>query len=165
MNPTRLSYELRKGRAPDLKRRRLIVGLSFLGAAMGQLVSLYQMGVVKRLPDPPRGPFNATKVDASDYAYSRMRSPDGLMMVTTYAVTAWLAGAGGEDRARDLPLLPLAMGLKTVYDTATALELAREEWRDNRAFCQYCQVATLASAASVALAAPEALRAVRELRG
>ncbi len=165
MNPTQLSHELRKGRTPDLKRRRWIVGLSLLGAAMGQVVSLYQMGIVKRLPDPPRGPFNATKVDASDYAYSRFRSPDGLAMVTTYAVTAWLAGAGGKDRVRNLPFLPIAMGLKTVYDTATALELAREEWRDNHALCQYCQVATLASAASVALAVPEALRAVRELRG
>ena len=165
MNPTRLSHELRKGRTPDLKRRRWIVGLSLLGAAMGQVVSLYQMGIVPRLPDPPRGPFDATKVDASDYAYSRFRSPDGLAMVTTYAVTAWLAGAGGEERARRLPFLPLAMGLKTAYDTLNALELAREEWRDNKALCQYCQVATLASAASVALAAPEALRAARELRG
>ena len=78
MNPTQLSHELRKARTPDLKRRRWIVGLSLLGAAMGQVVSLYQMGIVKRLPDPPRGPFNATKVDASDYAYSRFRSPDGL---------------------------------------------------------------------------------------
>ena len=85
-------------------------------------------------------------------------------MVTSYAVTAWLAGAGGESRAERLPWVPIALGIKTVYDTAVALELAREEWRENRAFCEYCQVATLASAASAVLAVPEALRAVRALR-
>jgi len=85
-------------------------------------------------------------------------------MVASYAVTAWLAAAGGKDRAEQLPFVPIALGLKTVYDTAIALELAREEWCDNRALCEYCQVATLASAASVALVVPEALRAVRALR-
>lgn len=138
MDPNQLSHELRKERTPDLKRRRWIVGLSMLGATVGQIVSLYQMGIIRRLPDPPGGLFNATKVDASAYAYSRFRTPDGLAMVTSYAVTAWLAGAGGKDRAKRLPFLPIAMGLKTMYDTAIALELAREEWRDNRAFCEYC---------------------------
>jgi uncharacterized membrane protein len=44
-------------------------------------------------------------------------------------------------------------------------KLAREEWRENRAFCAYCQTATLASFASVAFALPEAIRAVRHLLG
>lgn len=164
MDPKQLSHELRTVTTPDLTRRRWIVGLSLLGAAVGQVVTLYQMGIVRRLPDPPGGLFNATKVDASPYAYSRLQSPDGPAMVTSYAVTAWLAAAGGKDRAEQLPFVPIALGLKTVYDTAIALELAREEWRDNRALCEYCQVATVASAASVALALPEVLRAVRALR-
>ena len=102
MNPTQLSYELRRRKTPDLTRRRWIVGLNLLGVSMGQLVSAYQTGLVPRLPDPPGKlgeVFDATKVDASDYAYKRYRSPDGVAMITTYAVTTWLAGAGGEDRA------------------------------------------------------------------
>ena len=164
MNPTQLSYELRRRKTPDLTRRRWIVGLNLLGVSMGQLVSAYQTGLIPRLPDPPGKlgeVFNATKVDASDYAYKRYRSPDGVAMVTTYAVTAWLAGAGGEDRAEETPLLPLAMGAKLLYDVGTTLQLAREEWTENGAFCQYCQVATLASVASAALAAPEVWRAAR----
>ena len=105
MNPTRLSRELRTGRSPDLSRRRWIVGLSLFGAAMGGVVSAYQMGMVRRLPDPPVGPFDASKVDASDYAYKRMDVPDGLLMLTTYAATATLAGAGGERRAEEQPYL------------------------------------------------------------
>jgi uncharacterized membrane protein len=85
-------------------------------------------------------------------------------MVLSYAITGWLAAAGEPGRERTLPALPLALAVKTLGDALTALELAREEWRDERAFCAYCQVATLASLASVALALPEAVAAVRALR-
>ena len=86
-------------------------------------------------------------------------------MVFTYAITAWLAAAGGLDRARRNPLLPIAMGIKLVIDAATNVELAREEWSENKAFCEYCQVATLCSFASLVLAAPEVIAAARTLLG
>ncbi|WP_264776076.1 vitamin K epoxide reductase family protein [Deinococcus aetherius] len=162
MDPTQLSRELREAHTPDLHRRRWIVGLSLLGVAMGQVVSLYQTGILKDLPDPP-GPFDSARVDASDYAYKRLQTPDALMMVVSYGATAWLAAAGGKDRATDLPLLPVAMGLKILGDTLTAVELGREEWRDNKALCAYCQVATLASLASIPLAFPETRRALGNL--
>ncbi|MEW5929138.1 MAG: vitamin K epoxide reductase family protein [Gemmatimonadota bacterium] len=164
MEPRALSRYLREGDDPDLRRRRWVVGLSLLGAAMGQVVSLYQTGILKHLPDPP-GPFDSDRVDASEYAYSRFDTPDALAMVVTYGVTACLAGAGGPDRPRTTPWLPVAAALKTLYDTGVAAELGREEWRDNRALCAYCQVATVASAASLALALPEAVRAARHLLG
>lgn len=170
MNPTQLSRELREGQSPDLTRRRWVVGLSLLGAAMGQLVTLYQTGIIKQLPDPdPSGAlgklFNATKVDASDYAYKRLEVPDGALMLGTYAVTAGLAAAGGERRADEQPYLPLAMAAKVGYDVFTNLSLAREEWGDNHRFCQYCQLASVASLASLALVLPEAARATRTLLG
>jgi uncharacterized membrane protein len=126
-------------------------------------VSLYQIGVLRSLPDPPGALFNATKVDASDYAYRRFSMPDGLLMTATYAVTAMLAGAGGADRKRAKPWLPVAMAAKTAYDSYVCVKLAGEEWRENKALCQYCQVATLASLASFALSLPEAIVAGRRL--
>ncbi|BAY46313.1 vitamin K epoxide reductase [Scytonema sp. HK-05] len=164
MEPTQLSQELRQGKSPDMTRRRWIIGLSMLGGSMGQLVSLYQTGIVDHLPDPP-GPFDADRVDASNYAYSRFNSPDGPIMVVNYALTAWLASAGGIDRARRNPLLPIAMGVKLLIDGVTSAELAREEWSENKAFCEYCQVATLCSFASIVLAVPEVMTAVRTLLG
>jgi hypothetical protein len=56
-------------------------------------------------------------------------------MVFTYAITAWLASAGGLDRARRNPILPIAMGIKILIDAVTNVELAREEWSENKAFC------------------------------
>ncbi len=161
--PSRLSRELRLGRGRDLARRRGIIGLSLFGAAIGGIVGAYQTGLIRRLPDPPVGPFDSERADASDYAYSRMQTPDGLLMACTFAVTAALAGAGGADRARTHPALPVALAAKTLYDLGTALKLAREEWNENRALCAYCQAVTLTSAAAAALSLPEAARGLRRL--
>ncbi len=164
MEPQQLSQELRQGKDPHMSRRRAIIGLSMLGGSMGQLVTLYQTGIVSHLPDPPgQQIFDADRVDASNYAYSRFNSPDGPIMVLTYAITAWLAAAGGINRARTNPLLPIAMGIKILVDCVTNVELAREEWSENKAFCEYCQVATVSSFASLILAAPEIMTAVRTL--
>ena len=163
MTPSELSRELRLHRSPDLRRRRWLIGSSFLGVALGQIVGLYQTGILRRLPDPPVGPFDSERVDASDYAYKRLQVPDAFLMVGTYAVTAGLAAAGCEDRSRTKPWLPVAMGAKAAFDVATSLKLAGEEWRDNRALCTYCQAATLVSVASLLLALPEAGRGLRRL--
>lgn len=163
--PHQLSHELREDDDPDLRRRRWIVGLSLTGSAAAQAVSAYQMGLVDHLPDLPFRVFDASRVDASDYAYRRFQTPDGLLMLASYAVTAILAGAGGKDRARRTPALPIALAAKTLYDSVVALRLAREEWADNEALCGYCQTATVASLASAVLALPEAARAIRHLAG
>ncbi|QIR35425.1 vitamin K epoxide reductase family protein [Tolypothrix sp. PCC 7910] len=165
MEPQQLSQELRQGKNPHMSRRRAIIGLSMLGGTMGQVVTLYQTGIVSHLPDPPVPIFDADRVDASNYAYSRFNSPDGPIMVLNYALTAWLAAAGGLDRARRNPWLPIAMGVKLVLDTAVSAKLAQEEWSENKAFCEYCQVATVSSIASLVLAVPEIMTAVRTLLG
>ena len=165
MDPTQLSRELRSGRSGDLQRRRWVFGLSLFGAAIGGVVGAYQLGMIRRLPDPPVGPFDSEKVDASDYAYKRLDTPDGALMLLTYSVTAVLAAAGGVDRARTRPWLPLALTLKSAYDVATAAKLAREEWADNQALCAYCQAASLATVAATVLTLPEAGRAAQELIG
>lgn len=162
--PAVLSHELRQGVSPDLTRRRWAIGLSLAGGAIGMVVGAYQTGLLKRLPDLlPGQVFDAEKVDASDYAYKRMQSPDGLLMAVTYALTAALAGAGGKNRARDNPALPLAAAAKASYDLVTCVRLAREEWAENKALCSWCQVATALTAATVALTLPEAVRAGRTL--
>ena len=53
---------------------------------MGQDVGAYRTGIVRHLPDPPVGPFDSDRVDASDHADRGASSPDGLMRVLTHAV-------------------------------------------------------------------------------
>lgn len=165
MEPQQLSQELREGTSPDLERRRWIVGLSMLGSSMAQIVTLYQTGVLKQLPDLPIPFVDSDRVDASAYAYSRLNTPDGPLMLLNYGITAWLATTGGENRARENPLVPIAMGAKILIDSVAAAELAREEWSENKAFCEYCQIATLCSFASLALAMPEVVTAFQTLMG
>jgi uncharacterized membrane protein len=165
MEPRQLSTELRKGQNPDLTRRRFIVGLSFLGATMGEAVSMYQVGIIDELPDLPIPGIDSSRVDASDYAYRNLDTPDGFMMVANYSITALLAGAGGKNRAMQAPFLPIALAAKTLFDSILALRLARVEWKENEALCAYCQVATVCSLVSFALAIPEATFAFQNLLG
>jgi uncharacterized membrane protein len=121
-------------------------------------------GLIKRLPDiVPAKIFDAEKVDASDYAYKRLQTPDAALMLVTYGVTAALAAAGGQDRARDNPMLPILAAAKAWYDLATCIKLGQEEWSENQALCSWCQLATLLSAATAALSLPEAVSAGRQL--
>lgn len=164
--PAVLSRELREDTSPDLARRRWAIGLSFAGSTIGMIVTAYQTGLLKRLPDIlPGRVFDAEKVDASDYAYKRLQTPDGALMAVTYGLTAALAAAGGKDRTRDNPALPLATAAKALYDLVTCLRLAREEWQENRALCSWCQVATGITAVTAALTLPEAGKAARALAG
>ena len=165
MNPTQLSQELRTGQSADLTRRRWIIGLSLLTVAAGQIVTLYQTGIIRHLPDPPLDLFDSDKVDASDYAYKRLATPDAAPMMVTGALTACLAAAGGLHRAADKPWLPVAMGIKVLIDAVTTLKLGQEEWQANKAFCAYCQASTVATLATVVLAAPEVVKAVKNLAG
>ena len=162
--PRQLSLELRETQNdPDLTRRRWIVGLSLASVAAGKAVALFQMGMVKKLPDPPLALFDSTRVDASDYAYKHLQSPDAFAMIVSSGMTAWLAAAGGVNRSEQNPALPLLMAAKAWGDVVTTVELTREEWAVNKALCFYCQVASACSIASAVLSLPEALRAVQTI--
>lgn len=163
--PSRLSRELREETSPDLKRRRVGIGLSLAGAAIGAVVTAYQTGLIRRLPDILPGPvWDAEKVDASDYAYRHLQQPDAPAMLVNYGLTAMAIAAGGKDRATQNPALPLAAAAKAAADLALCSALAVEEWRENRKLCSWCQVATLLSAGTLAAALPEAARTLRPAR-
>ena len=132
-------------------------------AAAGQIVTLYQTGIIPHLPDPPLPVFDSDKVDASDYAYKRLQMPDAPAMIITAGITATLAAAGGQDRARQLPWLPVALLGKTLIDLVTNVQLGREEWQTNKKLCFYCQTSTLAATIAAGLAVPEAVKAIKTL--
>lgn len=161
--PTELSRQLRLSHNPDLRRRRWIIGLSLVTAVAGQIVTLYQTGIISHLPDPPLSVFDSDKVDASDYAYKRLQMPDAPAMLITAGITMSLAAAGGEDRARQLPWLPVALLGKTLVDFVTNVQLGREEWQTNKKLCFYCQTSTVAATIAAVLAVPEAVRAIKTL--
>lgn len=60
-----LSRELRGDSGTFLTRRRGIVGLSLVAVGSMSLITLYQMGIIKHLPERPLPVFDSDKVDAS----------------------------------------------------------------------------------------------------
>lgn len=162
MKPSELSKELREGQSPELRARRALVALSFVGVTIGQIVSLYQVGIIKHLPDPPIPLFDSDKVDASDYAYKRFATPDAFLMVILYGLTALLAGAGREDRAHKTPLWAQAMFAKILLDCGTNVMLGIEEYQTNKKLCFYCQSATVISFISLLIAWPEFKKSLKD---
>lgn len=164
MNPETLSRELRFGSSRFLRLRRKSLSLSLIAAGAMAPIALYQMGVIRHLPEPPLPRLNADKVDASAEAYGILQSPDAVLGLGSYALTAVLAAAGGEDRACTRPWIPLALAAKVVVDAAAGGKLTVDQWTRHRAFCSWCLLGAGASLATVPLVIPEARAAITRLR-
>lgn len=159
-----LSRELRHGDGEDLRRRRWVTALSLVSIGSMAAVSLYQMGLVRHLPEPPLPGLDADRVDGSGEAYRKLNTPDGVIGLRSYATTLALAATGGEDRARTHPWIPLALAGKAAFDALQAGKLTRDQWTKHRAFCSYCLVAAGVAFATLPLVLPEARSALRSLR-
>lgn len=164
MDPTTLSAELRQGAGAHLRARRWTAGLSLAAMASMGLISLYQMGIIKHLPEPPLPGFNADKVDAAPEAYKMLSMPDAVLGLGSYAATLGLAAMGGEDRAGTQPWIPLALAAKVAVDVSQASRLTVDQWTKQRAFCFWCLTASAATCATVPFVLPEARAALKGLR-
>ena len=159
--PSQLSRELRRGESDALARRRAVVCLSLGSAAVMGVIALYQSGVVKRLPDPPLDVFDSNRVNGSSEAYAKLATPDALLGLVSYGVTASLAAAGGMDRDRRRPWLPVLAAGKALFDAGQAAKLTYDQWAKHRAFCVYCLAAAAMTFAALPLSLPEARGVVR----
>lgn len=117
------------------------------------------MGIIKHLPDPPRGPFDADAVHGSPEAYAIFGIPDALLGIASYAVTACLAGMGPRDRWKRARWIPIAMASKTLLDAAMAGKLTAKEAVELRTFSLWSLLVAAATVAALPLAIPEAVRA------
>src|ERR1041385_3133286 len=158
---TELSRELRQDTTPDLRRRRRIVGLSLIASASMGVIALYQTGIIKHLPEPPLPFLDADRVDASAEAYAKFDTPDAVLGLASYGVTAVLAAMGGKDRASSAPWVVLALAGKVAFDALNALKLSIDQPVKYRAFCFWCLIAASATFASVPQVIPAVRKAIR----
>lgn len=165
MTPEALSKELRTGSGALLARRRGVVFLSAVASGSMLYISLYQMGILPHLADPPLPYFHSDAVDAAPEAYKYLSAPDALLGLNSYAATALLAAMGGANRERTQPWLALALGGKLIFDVVNATRLTLDQWTKHRAFCVWCLLASASTFASVPLALPELRAAWRAVRG
>jgi uncharacterized membrane protein len=156
---------LRRGSSRELRRRRQIIGLSMIASASMAVITLYQTGIIRHLPEPPLPFLDADRVDASAEAYEKLNTPDAALGLASYATTTVLASMGGDDRAETTPWVVLALAGKLALDALTAMKLTIDQPRRHKAFCFWCLVAASATFASVPLILPEARRAVGRVCG
>jgi hypothetical protein len=131
-------------------------------ASLG-VIALWQLGVLRTLPEPRSKWLDADKVNGSPQAYSYWKTPDAFVGLASYAATAALASAGPPERWRTQPLLPLAMTGKALIDAAQAVRLTRSSWKNYRAFSFWSLVAAGTTMAAAAAALPEGRAAARTL--
>ena len=162
--PDALRRYLQDGSDGELARRRGTIVLSLIGIAAMAATTLLQMGVVKRLPDPP-GNFDTRKVNSAEEAYS-YGGPDSPIAITGHGANMILASLGGAAREQRHPWLPLLATLVAAAQAKTAARyLLYTMPKVDRAWCPYCIVDALTHFATVALTLPDAARAARRLVG
>lgn len=158
-----LRRDLQGGTGDDLRRRRAIIGLSLLGIGSMAAATLFQMGIVKHLPDPPLENFDADAVTSSDVAYA-LGGADAALSVASLALNIPLASAGGEDRARTKPLIPLVFAGKAITEAAIAGWFFYRMAFKERNWCAYCIVNAGSIWGVGLLSLPEAKKAFAVLK-
>lgn len=158
--PQRYRAELQERTSTALRRRRAIIAVSLTGMASMAIVSLYQTGLLRHLPDPPLRRFDSDRVNSSDIAY-HFGVPDGTVSLAGHAVNVVLAAAGDRERTRHQPWLPLIAAGKAAAEAVVAARyLFYQMPVKERAWCGYCIVDALAHLATFTLTLPEAAEAL-----
>jgi uncharacterized membrane protein len=127
------------------------------------VIALYQLGILRSVPEPPARRFDSDSITGSAKAYSLLATPDAVLAMGSYAVTMTLAAMGSPDRVNEQPLLPIALAAKVGVDAVVAAKYTLDEWMNHGALCFWCLVAAAATFASVPLVIREARSALVHL--
>jgi uncharacterized membrane protein len=158
-----LRRELQQSEKGDLNVRRAIIGLSLVGMGAMTAVSLFQTGIINHLPDPPIKDFDSDKVNSSDTAYA-LGVPDGTLSLASLAANIPLASFGGANRAKEMPLVPIAAAAKASVEAVVAGWYFYQMPTKEKKWCGYCIVGAAANFGIAALSLVEAKKAWKELK-
>jgi len=166
-DPQELRRDIQETDSPDMRRRKAIVAANLIGLASMGLVSLLQMGMVRRLPEPRVRmfglPMKTKKVNFSDAAFG-YGAPDGAINLVAHSTNIALAAAGDADRARSRPWIPIVLAIGSGAQAGVAAKyLFHQMPKVDRAWCPYCVVDAVTHMTTFALALPEAVKALRGL--
>lgn len=132
-----------------MRNRRAIAALALTAAAPLGLVALWQVGVIKKMPEPKHPLFDAEKVNGSAQGYSKLQMPDAILGVGSMIATMSLAAIGPPRRARFLTQMLTA---KIALDVTTSAKLTIDQWTKYRSFCLWCLISAAATFAMIPFA-------------
>jgi len=155
---------LRNDYSDDLDRRRKIICLSAIGLVDFSIISLYQTGVIKKLPDLPFPIFDSNKVNASESAY-QFGVPDGPISATVYGLTMALAAAGGSENASRKPIFDVLLGGAIAGNAAGGVYYLYDMIFKQKKICLYCVTGAAINIASAIIIFPTVLKSLKKLFG
>lgn len=164
MNTIAIRQELLSGESDDLKRRRKLIALSALGLVDFSIISLYQTGVIKNLPDIPHPLFDSNKVNTAPDAYM-MGIPDAPISAVVYATTMVLASAGGSEDSGRKPILDVMLGGAVAGNAAGAAYYLYNMAFKQKKICLYCVTGAVINFASAVVIAPVFMKSLKKLLG
>ncbi|HVK96434.1 MAG TPA: vitamin K epoxide reductase family protein [Flavisolibacter sp.] len=164
MNATAIRDAMRNESSEALDKRRKIIALSALGLVDFSIISLYQTGIIRHMPDIPHPLFDSDKVNASEDAY-RFGAPDGPISTVAYAVAMVLASAGGSEKAERTPVFDVALGATVGGNALGAIFYLHKMIFVQKKVCLYCVTGAAINIASAVIAAPLFLKGFKKLFG
>ena len=148
MNAAAIREELREGKSQSLTRRRRIALLSAVGAVNFSVLSLYQVGVIRKLPDFPGEIFDSNGVNASEEAYALGLS-DAPLGLASYAANIILASTKGSARTGRSPGWDMLLGGAVLAGAGSALYYLYQMLFEQKKLCTYCLVGAAINLAMV----------------
>lgn len=162
MDTLAIRDELRNGNGSDLNQRRKVILLSAIGLIDFSIISLYQTGVIKHLPDLPHRLFDSDHVNASEDAY-QFGAPDGPISATAYAAAMVLASVGGSEKTGRRPLFDIALGATLAGNALGGIYYLYNMIFKQKKICLYCTTGAAINIASLLIAAPAVLKSTKQL--
>lgn len=164
MNALAIRNELRNNDSEEMDKRRAIIWLSAIGLVDFSVISLYQTGVIEKLPDLPFAIFDSNKVNASKEAY-QFGVPDGPISTAAYAAIMVLAAAGGSEASGRKPVMDTLLGATIAGNTAGAVYYLYDMIFKQKKICLYCLTGAVINIASAVIAAPLVKKSIKQLLG
>lgn len=128
--------KIRNNTSEAAEYRRQIAALSALGLIDFSLISLFQLGFIKEMPDLPGEVFDTEKVNSSEEAVL-LGMPDGVVSLGAYTATILLATAATRFKKQSR-ILDVAMGGIILGQAAGAAQYLYKMAFVQKKVCIYC---------------------------
>lgn len=161
MNPEQIKKELRKPDGFTIKRKIAI--LASLGLIDFIVISLYQLGVIRELPDLNVKYVDSNFVNASKEAY-KMGLPDGPVSAMVYTLILVLIGVKGTKSSGRSPVWDVLLGGAILANAAGAADYLRVMLFKQKRVCLYCIFGAFINFWMLKLFARRSFKALRELK-
>lgn len=139
--------EIRNTKGKETLYRQQIAALSAAGIVDFSVISLYQLGVIKKLPDVPGDIFDSNKVNASADAQI-LGLPDGPVSLAMYAANLVLA-AGAIRKAEKRNIFDYLLAASALGQAAGGAYYLYNMAAVQKKVCVYCVTGALLNFATL----------------